>query len=108
MMATHQVNNASDLLKVASATAMEDTLRGLRHQLRQQRVWLTATHPYINVVDELKNTPLTINGNKLAEYIAASIPLHVVDGWIFLSRAFDSVKSGDLKHRGTPSLLRGT
>ena len=95
-MATHKVKSASALLNVASATAMENTLRGMRHQLRQQHVWLTATHPYTNVVDTLKSSPLIISGNKLAEYIAASIPLHVVDGWVFLSRAFDSIKSGDL------------
>ncbi|MDE0142742.1 MAG: hypothetical protein OXN19_14795 [Caldilineaceae bacterium] len=31
----------------------------------------------------------------LAEYIAASIPLHVADGWTYLARAFQSIRAGD-------------
>lgn len=45
-----------------------------------------------------KNTPHRIRGprkTQLAEYIAASIPLHCMDGWSFLGKAIISHATGD-------------
>ncbi len=45
-----------------------------------------------------KNTPHRITGSRktqLAEYIAASIPLHCMDGWSFLGKAIISHATGD-------------
>lgn len=92
------VDNSDDLLKAASATAIEDTLRRMRMRLRRWKRWLTQTHQYLNVVKKLEPKGIknpSIDGDKLAEYIAASIPLHVADGWSYLARAFDSIKTGD-------------
>ena len=62
--------------------------------LRANRRWLSPNHFYANVVGALQgNSP--IQGTLLAEYIAYSIPLHVADGWVFLARAFDAIKTGD-------------
>ena len=83
------------LLNVASPVVIEDTLRRMRYRYGRYKRWLTARHQYSDVVRELRNNPTNINGSKLAEYIAASIPLHVADGWVFLARAFDSIRSGD-------------
>ena len=95
LSAVAQVNNPADLVKAASSTAIEDTLRGMRLRFRRWDRWLTARHPYTNVVAALDSNSSTIDGGKIAEYIAASIPLHVADGWTFLARAFESIRSGD-------------
>jgi hypothetical protein len=41
---------------------------------------------------------LSINHKHLAEYIAASVPLHCLDGWSFLARAVSSHLAGDADH----------
>ena len=92
------VNNSNDLLKAGSSKAVLETLKRMRRRMRQHERWLTQRHPYRNVVEELdpgKVCNLRIDGVKLAEYIAASVPLHVADGWLYLARAFDSIRAGD-------------
>lgn len=92
------VSNSNDLLKAGSSEAIVQTLEGMRGRLRRWERWLTQGHPYKNVVKVLaqgKIANITIDGEKLAEYIAASIPLHAADGWSYLARAFDSIRSGD-------------
>ena len=91
----NRVNNEIDLLSSASSGAMEDTLRNLRRRFRRWNRWLTATHPYADVVSALGQGS-GIDGSKIAEYVASSMPLHAADGWVFLARAFDSIKSGDM------------
>lgn len=88
------VSTSSDLLNAASEQVIEETLRRMRSQFSSNERWLLVMHPYGDVVQALSQSS-TIDGAKLAEYIAASIPLHVADGWIFLARAFDSIRSGD-------------
>ena len=83
------------LLNVASPLVIEDTLRRMRYRYGRYKRWLTAKHQYSDVVREMRINLSSIDGFKLAEYIAASIPLHVADGWVFLARAFDSIRSGD-------------
>ena len=90
-----RVFTAPALLQTASSQAMEDTLFQTRLRFRRYNRWLTAKHPYLDVVTALAARNKQIDGAKLAEYIAASIPLHVADGWVFLSRAFDAIKCGD-------------
>ena len=36
-----------------------------------------------------------VDGPKIGEYIASSAPLHLADGWNYLSRAFDAACRGD-------------
>ena len=90
-----RVFGADDLLAAASSQAMEATLSRLRYRFRRWNRWLTASHPYTNVIGALKPKSKNIDGIKLAEYIASSIPLHVADGWVFLARAFDAIRCGD-------------
>ena len=88
------VSTSSDLLNAASERAIEDTLRRMRSQFSSNARWLLVMHPYGDVVQALSQSS-TIDGAKLAEYIAVSIPLHIADGWVFLARAFDSIRTGD-------------
>ena len=87
--------SAPDLLQAASSQAMEATLSRNRYRFRRWKRWLTAKHPYSDVITALEPKSKQIDGAKLAEYIASSIPLHVADGWVFLSRAFDAIRCGD-------------
>lgn len=62
--------------------------------------WLTRQNQYLsNIVTQLKKDlkarPSTVNHGHLADYIAASIPLHVSDGWTFLGRSLASHLRGD-------------
>ena len=90
-----RVFTAADLLNSASSAAMEGTLFRIRRRFRQWNRWLTARHPYGDVIKALQPKGKVIDGTKLAEYIASSIPLHLADGWTYLARAFDAVRSGD-------------
>ena len=93
------VKNSGALLRAASAEAIEDTLNRMRGRFRQWERWLTLRHPYKNVVKKLEPKRVKkpkVDGDKLAEYIAASIPLHAADGWVYLGRAFDSIRTGDM------------
>lgn len=92
-----RVFTASDLLKASSANEITSTLTRLRSRFRRWKRWLTQSHQYLNVVAALQPRNVPIDGSKLAEYVACSSVLHLVDGWVYLSRAFDAMKLGD-KH----------
>lgn len=62
--------------------------------MRARDRWLSSQHPYGDVITAL-DQPEAIDAPKLGEYIAASAPLHVADGWNYLSRAFDAIARGD-------------
>ena len=89
------VGTPTDLLNASSSASIELALLRIRTRLRRWRRWLNNSHPYLNVIGALEPPSKAIDGIKLAEYIACSIPLHLVDGWVFLARAFDAVRQGD-------------
>lgn len=78
------------------------------------KTWLDINNRYI--VDTISNlgkdsSSSNINYSDLLEYIAASAPLHCVDGWSFLGRAIDSHVRGDCDaatHFGYYAELRAT
>ena len=83
------------LIRAASPIAIEESLRTVADRMRRWKRWLNSRHPYnSNVVNTLRRQG-DIDGPKLGEYIASSAPLHLADGWTFLSRAFDAVSRGD-------------
>ena len=57
--------------------------------------WLPPHHFYADVTNALRPPTCPVDGLALMEYVAYSMPLHIVDGWTFLERALDAVKSGD-------------
>ncbi len=68
-----------------------DAFGSLRRYLNDGR-WLGIRNAYLNdavaTIDaQLAATPSTINQKHRAEYVAASVPLHAVDGWSYLGRA---------------------
>ncbi len=60
--------------------------------------WLGPTNRYksdciVNIKSDSEET--VINQNDLSEYIAASAPLHCIDGWSFLGKAVGALSRGD-------------
>ena len=97
-MSTHQPVTASDLIRNASSVAIETQFRVVAKRMRRWKRWLTSSHRYNGDVVQTLSTDVqqgNIDGFKLAEYIASSVPLHLTDGWNYLSRAFDSASRGD-------------
>ncbi|SDZ48670.1 hypothetical protein SAMN05216554_4148 [Herbiconiux ginsengi] len=88
---------AQNDLALASAQAVVDTYAKLDRYFRKDR-WLGAQNSYRrDTVMAIKNdvTNGGVNQKHLAEYIAASAPLHASDGWSFLGRAMQSHLAGD-------------
>jgi hypothetical protein len=82
----------------ASRGAMEATINALLQHLRSSE-WLAQTNRYaidtvIRIKADLTNPPSVIEPD-LTQYIAASAPLHLLDGWTFLGRAVDATLRGD-------------
>ena len=86
---------ATVFVRGSSASASEQSLRAVARRMRRWNRWLNEDHAYRDVVAALNQTGTPIDGPKLGEYVAASAPLHLTDGWNYLSRAFDSIARGD-------------
>jgi len=82
----------------ASRRAMESTLRQLQ-QYFATNAWLSPTNRYATdtiahlAADSAAGSQIV--SPDLAHYIAASAPVHLVDGWAFLGRAIDASWRGD-------------
>ena len=97
-MSTNQSVTATDLVRGASPDAIEARLRVVAKRMRRWNRWLTTRHRYNNDVVQTLAADVkqnTIDGQELGEYIASSVPLHLADGWNYLSRAFDASSRGD-------------
>ena len=89
------VSTPKTLVHAASPIAIESQLRVVGDRIRRWGRWLNNRHPYNgNVVRRLSNRR-EVDGPKIGEYIACSAPLHLADGWNYLSRAFDAACRGD-------------
>lgn len=89
--------NAQVGLAAASAQAVADAFANLKRYLPRDR-WLGSQNAYRTgtveaIRDDCSNGNL--NQKHLAEYIAASAPLHASDGWAFLGRAMQAHLLGD-------------
>ena len=75
---------------------MEQQLSEAAIGMRRWNRWLGSRHPYYNKTKVVNlRTDTDIKGPELAEYIACSAPLHLSDGWNYLSRAFEAACNGD-------------
>ena len=92
-MAQVRVTDVSEFVKVAKPEATENSLLEVAKRIRQRKRWLDKGHLYNEVISALKNDE--IDERKIGEYIACSAPLHLADGWGYLSRAFESILRGD-------------
>ncbi len=86
----------------ATARASRIATESLVGQLQANftnRTWLAPTNRYaVDTINRLKTDTgngATLIGADLAEYVAASAPLHLLDGWTFLGRAVDASLRGD-------------
>ena len=97
-MTTQAQITFADLVRAASPVAIENSLRLVAKRMRRWKRWLTGGHRYNNDVVRTLYSEVdqnNIDGPKLGEYIASSAPLHLADGWNYLSRAFDASTHGD-------------
>ena len=87
----NRVYSAADLVNGSSSQLVVAKLQ----DLLINNSWLPPHHFYADVTSALRPSSSPVNGIALMEYVAYSMPLHVVDAWAFLERAFDAVKAGD-------------
>src|ERR1039457_3679952 len=82
----------------ASRGAMEVVLRQLQQYLANN-TWLSPTNRYAtDTIDRLRSDSAAgsqLVSADLVQYIAASAPVHLLDGWAFLGRAVDASLRGD-------------
>ena len=83
-----------DLIRDASPGAIMQSLESAAKRFRRWQRWLNKNHHYnrdvIEVIRSRNNS-----AKALGEYIACSVPLHLLDGWDYLSRSFNSACHGD-------------
>ena len=95
----------------ASAQAVSSTFSYLRRYLHEDR-WLGLRNAYrSDTIERIKadTDQGTLQQKHLAEYIAASAPIHTVDGWSYLGRALQAHLMGDVfsaRHLGYYAELR--
>lgn len=83
-----------------SRPAVTSAFGGLKKQFSVSK-WLPKGNVYrtatvARIKDHLDpNTSTSLVSKQAADYIAASVPLHVLDGWSFLGRAVDASARGD-------------
>lgn len=98
-----------------SAQAVESAMVASRIHLRSRAAWLGKRNRYaIDTIARIKQDAATgassLKPKQLAEYIAASAPIHVVDGWTFVGRALHSHACGNsavASHLAYYASLRG-
>ena len=98
-------------LESASAQAVSNTFSYLRRYLHKDR-WLGLRNVYrTDTIKRIRadDAAGTLQQKHLAEYIAASAPIHAVDGWSYLGRALQAHLMGDVfsaRHLGYYAELR--
>lgn len=93
-MQPNVVTNATDLVTGASPAIVIDSLEKSVKYIRQFERWLDRRNTYPNTASSLKKTS-DLDERRLAEYIGCSAPLHLADGWNYISRAFEAALKGD-------------
>ncbi|MDZ7680026.1 MAG: hypothetical protein U5K29_15915 [Acidimicrobiales bacterium] len=90
--------SSRNLIAKASPEATVSACASLRSYLDADR-WLGTRNRYrTDVVARLQKdlrSERALNQKHLAEYVAASVPLHTMDGWSFLGRALQADLMGD-------------
>jgi hypothetical protein len=103
----------SALIVQASRVGVVSKFVELRKYFARSR-WLGKQNRYLKRTTDRIKIDLNssgINSKHLAEYIAASVPLHCADGWGFLARAIASHAAGDphqARHLGYYAELRAS
>ncbi len=94
----------SELVGHGSTETMADILDEIRPSFEAGE-WRPSTSRYRSIGVHV-NRSKTPNAEKVSTYIAASILLHLTDGWTFLSRAFEAPGTRRSSRRDPPRLLR--
>ncbi|PWT73024.1 MAG: hypothetical protein C5B59_14380 [Bacteroidetes bacterium] len=99
-MSRYTISKANKaLLKKASRKPVEDYFVSVPNGRRSTR-WIRINNYYrLSASQEFetdaKANPPTFRSDQIVEYIGASVPTHVIDGWSFLGRAVEATLRGD-------------
>lgn len=112
-MATKLNRNHKKALRSSSRQALQKAFASLRRHMHRGR-WIGDNNRYREnctrfLSKDTRPTSYNISDTHLAQYIAASAPLHCADGWSFLGRALECHAQGDndaARHFGYYSELR--
>ncbi len=90
-------SDASAFVNFASRDAPRQSLLDGADGIRRYQRWLSKRHPYVvrDIATALGSTNDQVYADKLGDFIACSAPIHLTDGWNFLSRAFEAALQGD-------------
>ena len=99
MRAVRLTASAKQLLRSASREPIEDYFVTLAPQQKRSR-WLPQANRYrvrctSQYSEDLSAQPHSVDHVALTQYVAASAPAHVIDGWSILGRAVESALRGD-------------
>lgn len=93
-MASSIHKEARRLAQVASRDPIVVGLSTAQGRFKRWRRWLNSKHTFAgDILDAVEGA--TLNGPQLSEYMACSVPLHLVDGWSYLARSWDALVKGD-------------
>ena len=94
-MIPRRVSDERALVLAASPLATQRCMREVVKRIRRHKRWLNEFHPYNNDIADVLRKQTQVDPLKLGEYIASSVPLHLTDGWNYLSRALEAASRGD-------------
>lgn len=88
-----------NLLRKASREWVEDYFVSVPNDRRSKR-WIRVNNFYRvkatqRYETDAKASPPKIKADQISEYIGASVPTHVIDGWSFLGRGIEAALRGD-------------
>lgn len=86
-------------LRSASRQSIVASFSAVRAVLRYSR-WVSTANKYqratvSQIQNHLSSSPPSLDSGNVAEYVAASVPLHLLDGWGYLGRSLDACARGD-------------
>jgi len=90
-------NSQQAILRNASGLAVIQTFAGLKRHLNR-KIWVGQNNRYRKDCVSRVQADIgsnSLNSAHLAQYVAASGPLHCADGWSFLGRALACIARGD-------------
>ena len=95
MIIPKRVYDEAAFVQAASPLAIQKCMKEVVKRIRRYKRWLNEFHPYNNDIAGVLTNQTQVDPPKLGEYIASSVPLHLADGWNYLSRALEAASRGD-------------
>lgn len=108
MPASNIPSDVRNAVHAADRSQVSSALQGLLSHVQTSNEWLPTAHPLSS--DAFKKLAAA-SGSEVADYLAATSPLHLMDGWRYLALGFGAFLAGDEPaaiHLGYYAELRAT